>query len=168
MRSKRWVAAGGLAAMVGTLVFAAPEPAFGSGRECRSFTSGFRVSRQHVRWTTVQPFEAVNGTSKPTAVTWTVTRSESRSYEVAGEVGFDALFDFLKVNVNGRMMRDWTSSVGESLQATMRPHSSAHGVYQVGVQHASGSQWYCDLQGRRRWQPYKASAPFGHRFVRTR
>jgi hypothetical protein len=169
MLGKRRLAGTGLAAMmVSGLLLAAPQAAFGLSRECRPFTGGFRVTSQQVRWSTVQPFDGVNGTSKPTKVTWTVDRSETREYEVSGEVGFDALFDFLKLNVNGRIMKSWTSSIGESLEATMPPHSSAHGVYQVGMQYASGQQWSCDLHGKRQWRPYKATAPFGHRFVRTR
>lgn len=168
MRGRRMVAASSLAVMVGGLVLGSPGRALGAGRECRSQTSGYKVATKNVKWTTVEAFDAINGSSKPSSVTWTVSRSETRSYEVSGEVGVDGLFNFLKLNVNGGIKRSWTSEVGESFQAQVPPRSRARGVYQVGVQHASGSQWYCDLQGRRHWQPYTASAPFGNRFVRTR
>jgi hypothetical protein len=167
MRGSRTFAAGSLALMVGTLVVGAPRPALGSARECRSQTKGFQVAGQHVKWTTVQAFQAVNGSNKPSSVTWTVSRSESRSYEVSGNVGIDGLFDFLSINVNGAIQRSWSSTIGESLEASVPARSKARAVYQVGVQHVSGSQWYCDLKGQRHWQRYTASAPFGHRFVRT-
>jgi hypothetical protein len=154
--------------MVTALVVAGPpRAAFGAAQPCRPWTRGFDIEEQHVEWRTLETFNAVNGTSKETSVTWTVSRSHSRSYEVSGQVDVDSLFDFLKVSVSSKIMRSWTSAVGESLTATMPPHSRAHGVYQVGLQHASGSEWLCDLQGRRQRTPYAASAPAGRRFVRT-
>jgi hypothetical protein len=168
MRGRRMLAAGSLAVMVSGLVLATPGRALGSAPKCRPLSSGFDVATKKVKWTTVERFDAINGSSKPSAVTWTVTRSESRSYTVSGEVGVDALFDFLRVSVNSGIERSWTSAVGQSFRAAIPPHSRALGVYQVGVQHASGSQWYCDFQGKKHRTPYKASAPFGTRFIRTR
>lgn len=167
MRGRRMLAAGSLAIMVSGLVLATPGRAMGAAGKCKPLSSGYEVASKKVKWTTVERFAAVNGTSKPTTVTWSVTRSETRSYSVSGDVGVDDLFHFLKLNVNSRIERSWTSTIGERVEATIPPHSRARVVYQVGVQHVSGSQWYCGFDGKRHRTPYEASAPFGTRLVRT-
>ena len=160
--------AGSLVVLLATLVVVASStPAVGAPQSCRPWTHGFTVAEHHVDWSTLKAFDATNGSSKQTSVTWTVIQSYSRGYEVSGQVEADSLFDFLKVSLNSAIMRTWTSTVGEGLTAQMPPHSSAHAVYQVGIQYVSGSEWSCDIGGRRQWTPYSASAPVGHRFVRT-
>lgn len=117
----------------------------------------------------LETFRSVNNSGEPTQFRWTVTQTESREWEVGGEAGisWENLFVKIKGDINGDIVRTYTSSTSHFLSGTVAPHSVATGAYYFGIQHVAGYTQKCQEGGRLgSKQHFKFSAPTGHVFRR--
>jgi hypothetical protein len=116
----------------------------------------------------LERFRSENRSNSRTNFEWVVSKEETREYHVGGVAGgeWNAIFLKVKAEVNGEVVKKFTSSTSTRISGEMAPHSVATGSYAFRLESFDGYALDCVGGRERNRRPFSGEAPSSYVFSR--